>query len=123
MSRFVDCYRVQWLPCPDERLGVFEPEKENFSEPPLKHKNVKGIITEITVKAHKIPAYSTAVRVSFDSIDAAAMAVQDTLAVSPYGSSDESGEESVVLRSCPITCGFGCGRRCIFGSAIRRSDY
>lgn len=43
-----------------------------------------GIITEITVKAHKIPAYSTAVRVSFDSIDAAAMAVQDTLAVSRY---------------------------------------
>lgn len=40
-----------------------------------------GVITELTVKVHKIPAYSNAVRVSFDSIDAAAKAVQDTLAV------------------------------------------
>lgn len=34
------------------------------------------------MKAHKIPEHSTAVRVSFDSIDAAARTVQDTLAVS-----------------------------------------
>lgn len=45
---------------------------------------MEGIITEITLKAHKIPAYSTAVRVSFDSIHAAALAVQDTLAVSRH---------------------------------------
>ena len=42
----------------------------------------QGIITEVTVKVHKIPAYSSAVRVSFDSVDAAAKAVQDTLTVS-----------------------------------------
>lgn len=40
-----------------------------------------GIITEATLKIHKIPAYSNSVRVSFDSIDAAAKTVQDTLAV------------------------------------------
>ncbi|CAM9193792.1 unnamed protein product [Ectocarpus sp. 12 AP-2014] len=39
-----------------------------------------GIITEATLKIHKIPAYSNSVRVSFDSIDAAAKTVQDTLA-------------------------------------------
>ncbi|CAM9913382.1 unnamed protein product [Pylaiella littoralis] len=39
-----------------------------------------GIITEATLKVHKIPAYSNSVRVSFDSIDAAAKTVQDTLA-------------------------------------------
>lgn len=40
-----------------------------------------GIITEATLKIHKIPAYSNSVRVSFGSIDAAAKTVQDTLAV------------------------------------------
>lgn len=40
-----------------------------------------GIITEVTLKVHKIPAHSSSVRVSFDSIDAAAKTVQDTLAV------------------------------------------
>ncbi|CAN0416743.1 unnamed protein product, partial [Hapterophycus canaliculatus] len=38
-----------------------------------------GVITEITLKVHKVPAFSSSVRVSFDSIDAAAKAVQDTL--------------------------------------------
>lgn len=39
-----------------------------------------GIITEMTLKVHKIPAVANAVRVSFGSIDAAAKAVQDVLA-------------------------------------------
>lgn len=46
--------------------------------------SVAGVITEMTVKAHKIPQYSTAVRVAFDSIDAAAKTVQDTLAVRSF---------------------------------------
>ena len=51
-----------------------------FSLPPPPRRP-PGIITEMTWKVHKIPAVANAVRVSFGSIDAAAKAVQDVLAV------------------------------------------
>lgn len=62
--------------------------QQQHSPPASKNTNTNnypraGIITEATLKVHKIPAYSNSVRVSFDSIDAAAKTVQDTLAVKP----------------------------------------
>ena len=53
----------------------------DFRNPPFVGDRTAGIITEVTLKVHKIPAHSSSVRVAFDSIDDAAKTVQDTLAV------------------------------------------